>query len=124
MDEIYLQFLQLLNEAEVEYVVLGGYAVIVHGYVRATGDLDILIKNSPENADKIILALLRFGYGEYDFEINDFELMMIKLQCMIHDHSYIIISKAIPAIRRQNTESLRLGSIRRHPDHRIPIAGG
>lgn len=72
MDEIYLKFLELLNEQEVKYVVLGGYAVIIHGYVRATGDMDILIEASPENAERIITALIKFGYEVYDFEISDF----------------------------------------------------
>jgi len=62
----------LLNEQEVKYVVLGGYAVIVHGYVRATGNMDILIETSVENAERIIVALIKFGYDVYDFEISDF----------------------------------------------------
>jgi hypothetical protein len=72
MDEIYLKFLELLNEQEVKYVVLGGYAVIIHGYVRATGDMDILIEASPDNAERLITALIKFGYEVYDFEISDF----------------------------------------------------
>mgnify|MGYP001195383129 CR=1 FL=1 len=72
MDEIYLKFLELLNEQEVKYVVLGGYAVIIHGYVRATGDMDILIEASHDNAERLITALIKFGYEVYDFEISDF----------------------------------------------------
>jgi hypothetical protein len=62
----------LLNENKVEYVVLGGFAVIIHGFVRTTGDIDILINTTEENADKMLLVMLKFGYGEYDFELKDF----------------------------------------------------
>lgn len=72
MEDEYLSFVQLLNEHEVEYVVLGGFAVIIHGFVRTTGDIDILINTTEENADKMLLVMLKFGYGEYDFELNDF----------------------------------------------------
>ena len=44
------EFLKLLNSARVEYLLVGGYAVGIHGYVRATSDPDIWIRISPENA--------------------------------------------------------------------------
>lgn len=72
MEDEYLSFVQLLNEYEVEYVVLGGFAVIIHGFVRTTGDIDILISTSEENAEKMLMVMLKFGYGEYDFELQDF----------------------------------------------------
>ena len=72
MEDEYLSFVQLLNEHKVEYVVLGGFAVIIHGFVRTTGDIDILINTTEENADKMLLVMLKFGYGEYDFELKDF----------------------------------------------------
>jgi hypothetical protein len=42
MQDVFIEFLKLLNAKEVEYVVLGGYVGIVHGYVRTTANLDIL----------------------------------------------------------------------------------
>ena len=72
MEDEYLSFIQLLNEHCVEYVVLGGYAVIVHGYIRTTGDVDILINTTEENADKMLTVMLKFGYDVYDFELADF----------------------------------------------------
>ena len=65
-------FLILLNEYEVEYLVIGGYAVAIHGYVRATGDADIWINPTLENADKMLTVMLHFGFGEYDFKLEDF----------------------------------------------------
>ena len=40
------EFIKLLNKHEVKYLIIGGYAVAMHGYVRATGDLDLWVKIS------------------------------------------------------------------------------
>ena len=56
------EFLQLLNSKEVEYLVIGGYAVGYHGYPRATGDMDIWISMNEKNALKMINALKEFGF--------------------------------------------------------------
>jgi hypothetical protein len=47
------QLLSALHSSNVEYLVVGGYAVIYHGYVRTTGDLDIWVKLDTENAAKV-----------------------------------------------------------------------
>lgn len=57
------EFLKLLNSNRVEYLLIGGYAVSVHGHVRATNDLDVWVKVSPENAARIERALREFGFG-------------------------------------------------------------
>lgn len=56
------EFLKLLQEKEVRYLLVGGYAVGYHGYVRATCDLDIWIETTPENADKVLKVLQDFGF--------------------------------------------------------------
>lgn len=52
--------LKCLNSNEVEYLLVGGYAV---GYPRATGDLDIWVARSAANAEKVVAALRAFGFG-------------------------------------------------------------
>jgi hypothetical protein len=52
--------------------VIGGMAVIAHGYPRYTGDMDIWIRQNPENADKIVAVMLEFGFDAYDFRVEDF----------------------------------------------------
>lgn len=54
-------FLRLLNEQGVDYLVVGGYAVAFHGYVRATNDMDLFFRKTPANIEKIGRALVRFG---------------------------------------------------------------
>lgn len=57
-------FLQLLNVHDVEYLLIGGYAVALHGYVRYTQDMDVWVYTSPENAAKMVLALKDFGFSQ------------------------------------------------------------
>ena len=57
------ELLQLLNSKKIEYLVVGGYAVAIYGYPRATGDMDIWIAISPDNAEKTVEALKEFGFN-------------------------------------------------------------
>lgn len=54
-------FLRLLSDQGVEYLIVGGYAVAFHGYVRATNDLDLFFRKTPANIARIGRALLCFG---------------------------------------------------------------
>src|SRR3954468_16304070 len=63
LPEDFKEFLKLLGLKGVEYLLVGGYAVSIHGYVRATNDLDIWVKISPENALAIVSALRQFGFA-------------------------------------------------------------
>jgi hypothetical protein len=56
-------FLRLLNASRVSYLVIGGYAVAYHGYVRYTGDLDIFVELSVSNATRLVSALRDFGFN-------------------------------------------------------------
>jgi len=56
------EFLKLLNAHQVEYLLIGGYAVAYHGYPRATADMDIWIAIHPHNAQRIVAALKEFGF--------------------------------------------------------------
>lgn len=72
MEDKYLNLISLFNEEGVEYVVLGGHAVIAHGYLRTTGDIDIFVRPSDENATRLLRALYRYGYRDGEFEHRDF----------------------------------------------------
>jgi predicted nucleotidyltransferase len=60
------EFLKLLNAHQVEYLLVGGYAVGYYGYPRATADIDLWIAVNPENADKIVAVLKEFGFNVPD----------------------------------------------------------
>jgi predicted nucleotidyltransferase len=60
LSDDFREFLTCLNEACVEYLVVGGHAVAFHGYFRPTRDMDIWIAVSPENADRLVRAINAF----------------------------------------------------------------
>ncbi len=66
------EFIALLNKHDVKYLVVGGYAVAIHGYPRYTKDLDVWIALSPGNADKMLMVLNDFGFGELELTAEDF----------------------------------------------------
>lgn len=53
----------MLNGTGSHYLVIGGIACVLHGYVRATTDLDILIERTKDNAERVLEALATIGYG-------------------------------------------------------------
>ena len=57
----YKELLQLLNEFEVEYLIVGGFAVMKYSEPRYTKDLDVWVHNSRQNALRVIEALKKFG---------------------------------------------------------------
>jgi hypothetical protein len=56
------EFLKSLNASHVDYLLVGGYAVGLHGYPRATIDLDVWVRPEPGNARRVIAALRMFGF--------------------------------------------------------------
>jgi len=56
------EFLQLLNDHRVDYLLVGGYAVGYHGYPRATVDLDIWVAVTPRNARHLVMVFKEFGF--------------------------------------------------------------
>ena len=62
----------LLNAHDVEYMIVGGYALAFHGAPRYTGDMDVYVKPAPENAQQILATLDSFGFGSLDLKAEDF----------------------------------------------------
>lgn len=60
-NEDFQDFIQALNNCQVEYILVGGYSVILHGYSRTTGDLDLWINKTPENYFHLVDAFTTFG---------------------------------------------------------------
>jgi hypothetical protein len=66
------EFIELLNSGSVEYAIVGGWALAFHGRPRYTQDIDILIRTSPRNAMRLMIAIDRFGFGSLGLAANDF----------------------------------------------------
>ncbi|HQW01090.1 MAG: nucleotidyltransferase [Saprospiraceae bacterium] len=65
-------FIRALNEAKVRYVLVGGYAVILHGYNRTTGDLDIWLERTEENYTRLVSAFRIFNMPVFDMSLENF----------------------------------------------------
>ncbi len=65
-------FIESLNSHGVEYVVVGAVALAHHGIPRYTGDLDVLVRDSPQNAQQLEAALAAFGLGGLGLKAADF----------------------------------------------------
>jgi predicted nucleotidyltransferase len=65
------ELLKSLNAHNVEFVIIGATAFPIHGYARATLDIDIFIRAEPKNADRTLHALRDFGYDTADITVED-----------------------------------------------------
>jgi hypothetical protein len=67
------ELLALFNGYKVEYMIVGAYALAYHGVPRFTSDIDIFVRPSPGNAQKIFTALADFGFGAVNLTVDDFQ---------------------------------------------------
>ena len=65
------EFIRTLNNNDVEFVIVGAFALAFHGYPRATGDMDIWVRPLEPNAVKILKALSDFGFKNLKLEVKD-----------------------------------------------------
>lgn len=68
----WLALLSLLRSENARFLIVGAHALAVHGVPRFTGDLDILVERSPENAAAVMAALTKFGFGNVGLHETDF----------------------------------------------------
>ena len=66
------EFIELLIKHNAEYLIVGGYAVGIHGHPRYTGDLDIWLNPSQKNAELILKCVNEFGFSSYGLLLSDF----------------------------------------------------
>jgi hypothetical protein len=66
------ELLELFNKNGVEYLIVGAYALAMHGAPRYTGDIDILVEPTTINAERILAALNEFGFASLDLAVDDF----------------------------------------------------
>lgn len=67
------EFIALLNKHEVQYVIVGAFAVSFHAQPRFTGDIDFFIDNSSANIQSLLLALKEFGFESLNLAEKDFD---------------------------------------------------
>ena len=67
-----IDFIELCNKHNIKYLVIGGYAVSIHGYPRSTKDIDVCIEMSEVNASKMVQVINDFGFGSLKLTKDDF----------------------------------------------------
>ena len=72
LSQDFSEFIRSLNASHVRYLVVGGYAVALHGHPRYTRDLDVWVEIHPENAANIVRALEQFGFTSLGLQTTDF----------------------------------------------------
>jgi hypothetical protein len=71
MNRDFLEMLSALSAAGAEFLLVGAHALAAHGYPRATGDLDIWVRPTVENAERVWQALVQFGCPLFDLTVTD-----------------------------------------------------
>lgn len=87
-----LEFVVLLNSNKVEYVIVGAFAVSFHGYPRYTGDLDLLINPTAENASRVVRALSEFGFASLAVTTEDLQRPNYIVQLGVHPNRIDLIT--------------------------------
>ena len=73
LSQDFKEFIESLNVSRVRYLVVGGYAVALHGHPRYTKDLDVWIDCTPANAKRMVRAFAEFGFESLGVKAADFE---------------------------------------------------
>ena len=71
-NEDFTDFIECFNKFNVAYVLVGGMAVILNGYIRTTGDMDVWVKKTSENYKSIVSAFHKFGMPVFDMTEEKF----------------------------------------------------
>lgn len=85
------EFVESLNSNGVEYVV-GAFAVAHHGYPRYTGDLDVLVRCTAENAERVLGTIARFGFGNIGITRRDLESPGMVIQLGVQPNRIDIVT--------------------------------
>jgi len=93
LNKDYKEMLQLLLEEQVDFILVGAYALGAHGYPRATGDIDIWVKADEANSKKIYQTLARFGVPLDQLNENDFAVEGIIFQIGVAPRRIDIITQ-------------------------------
>ena len=73
LNQDFQEFVELFVEHEVEFLIVGGYALAAHGHPRYTKDLDVWVWLGEENSQRIIAAIEAFGFGDLGLTATDFQ---------------------------------------------------
>ena len=104
-----------LNAHDVKYVIIGGFAIIRFGYIRATGDIDLLVEDSAENIERIRQALSYLPDGEAhkiaDGDLDQYRVVRVSGEItvdLLGKACDVIYRDAIPHILNDEIDGVRI----------------
>lgn len=71
LNQDWREWLESLNSSRADYMIVGGIALAIHGFPRSTGDLDVFVSATSENAQAVLRALAAFGFGSLGISESD-----------------------------------------------------
>lgn len=92
MNQDFVDLLRAFSDHKVRFLIVGAYALGVHGRPRATGDLDVWIDPTPENAERVMSALRAFGAPLTDVTTDDFSRPGIVFQMGLPPHRIDVLT--------------------------------
>ncbi len=101
LPEDFKEFLKLLDSAEVEYLLIGGFAVGYYGYPRTTNDIDVWVSRTKPNAAKLVATLEEFGVGTPELRPELFQ----KSDCIVRMGVPPMRVEFLPASQVLNSKS-------------------
>jgi len=113
--------LSALCEEKADFLIVGAYALAAHGHPRATGDIDIWIQASEENAKRVWRALMRFGCPLFDLKLDDLKTPDLIFQIGVEPRRIDIVTsitgvefdEAWPDRKEIEIEGLKIAAIGR-----------
>ena len=110
IEKDFKEFIELLNEHKVKYLVIGGFAVNYHGYPRYTKDIDFWIWLTKENIQLLIKAIKDFGFGSLGLDETDFEDTETIIQLGYEPYRIDLITtiRKLRIIKREKTPKLEV----------------
>lgn len=93
LNQDFIDILSAFSKEKVEFMVVGGYAVAFHGFVRGTGDFDLWIRISDENAERVWKALQSFGAPLFDLNKENLTAPAMVFQMGMPPYRIDIINK-------------------------------
>ena len=103
-----------LNDANVRYVVIGATAFAVHGWVRATADLDLFVDDAPSNLERLRRTLQDFGYDVEDASVEDFgrfKILLRQYELPLDLHPFVAGVSSFEDVWKRRVEA-EVGSVR------------
>jgi len=116
----FLDLLRALSDAEARFLVVGAYAVSFHSEPRATGDLDLWVDATPDNAPRVFAALAAFGAPLQDLTIEDLSQPGIVFQMGVAPRRIDILTSITGVLFGEAWPERVEG---RYGDVRLPVLG-